>query len=83
MSNSDTERCFTPAHTTLPHEDLDSQPTSLYLSPPLANGTFIIRHPETNLVVTLKSDNHGFWLKPPSMVMKELLNKAFENTHIS
>lgn len=58
MSDSDTERCFTPSHTTTPHEEdhLDttcSQSTGLSLSPPLANETFIIRHPQTNLVVTL------------------------------
>jgi hypothetical protein len=55
MSHSDTERCFTPTHSNLPHEDHDGQPTSLCLSPPLANETFIIRHPQTNLVITVKS----------------------------
>lgn len=55
MSYSDTEHCLTPTHTTLPHEDNDSQFTGLCLSPPRANETFIIRHPQTNLVVTLKS----------------------------
>ncbi|QKX62538.1 uncharacterized protein TRUGW13939_09699 [Talaromyces rugulosus] len=55
MSDSDTEYCFTPTHTTIPQEDHDSQSTSLRLSPPLANETFIIRHPQTNLVVTLKN----------------------------
>jgi hypothetical protein len=55
MSDSDTEYCLTPTHTIIPHEDHDSQSTSLCLSPPLANETFIIRHPQTNLVVTLKN----------------------------
>ncbi|KAF4772662.1 hypothetical protein HAV15_008321 [Penicillium sp. str.  len=56
MSDSNTGHCFTPTHTTFSHEDHDSQSASLYLSPPLANKTFLIRHPQTSLVVTLKGD---------------------------
>lgn len=37
------------------HEEIDSQTTSLHLSPPLASRTFIIRRTQTNLV-TLTSD---------------------------
>lgn len=65
MADSDTGYCFTPTHTTFPHEDRASQSTSLTLSPPLANETFLIRHPQTNLVITLKDGK--LCLHPPEI----------------
>lgn len=71
MSDSNTGHCLTPTNTGtgFPPEDEGSQSTSLSLSPPLANETFIIRHPQTKLVITLKGDK--LYLHPLETTNKE------------
>lgn len=71
MSDSNTGHCSTPTDTGTPfhYGDEGSQSLSLSLSPPLANETFIIRHPQTKLVITLKGDK--LYLHPLETTNKE------------
>ncbi|PLB48228.1 hypothetical protein P170DRAFT_208491 [Aspergillus steynii IBT 23096] len=58
-TSTPSEGCHTPSHTTFSPADDDNPftTTGLSLLPPLANKTYIIRQPKTNLAITLQNSN--------------------------